>query len=272
MIIWIHEQRNFVIVQSPALEVRSKFQSSGNNIIVITLHYTTLVTMIYIYICNMFNRRKDCYSINIVCFMTIPWWVSLHEKQSLIVLGTRSDPIITSILSMPWGVDEDEVVVLSTSIELVFLDQVCFKCLLVMLIDDGFSLDPSFDSLDPSFRVLLPSELASDEKLFYWRVTNRFEMTMMLQVEGRCNNDYYYYYQYLDHFYVKIRCHCSFKLKKGVRESRERMNAVIRWRYDWFIRQASERRRGRVEKERLTRESSRENEWINVNVVPSESR
>ena len=68
---------------------------------------------------------------------------------------------------MPWGVDEDEVVVLSTSIELVFLDQVCFKCLLVMLIDDGFSLDPSFDSLDPSFRVLLPSELASDEKLFY---------------------------------------------------------------------------------------------------------
>ena len=71
---------------------------------------------------------------------------------------------------MPWGVpvDEDEVVVLSTSIELVVLDQVCFKCLLVMLIDDGFSLvDPSFDSLDPSFRVLLPSELASDEKLFY---------------------------------------------------------------------------------------------------------
>ena len=42
---------------------------------------------------------------------------------------------------MPWGVDEDGVVVLSTSIELVFLDQVVrFKYLLVMLIDDGLSV------------------------------------------------------------------------------------------------------------------------------------
>ena len=39
---------------------------------------------------------------------------------------------------MSWG--EDEEVVLSSSIELVFLDQVRFKCLLVMLIDDGFSV------------------------------------------------------------------------------------------------------------------------------------
>ena len=118
-------------------------------IIVITLHYTTLKM---IYICNMFNRKKDCYSI--IVFMTIPWWVSLHEKQSLIVLGTRSDPIITSV-SMSWG--EDEEVVLS-SIELVFLDQgVCFKC----DVDWWWifsSVCWSIHSLDPSFRVLLPSE------------------------------------------------------------------------------------------------------------------
>ena len=119
----------------------------------IKLHYTTL-TMIS-YICNMFNGRNEdsCYSITIVVFMTIPWWgVSLHEKQFLIALGTRSDPFITSSVSIPWG--EDEEVVLS-SIELMLLDQVRSKCLLLMLIDDGFSV-----LVDRFSRFIVPSAAA----------------------------------------------------------------------------------------------------------------